>query len=374
MKKKALATKMAAFVMAGAMTMSMGGFTAFAAKTHGESGDIPLTKIVEASNDNEYVYAPNTSFNFEVKAVDTTSTFNNNFVKAGLKNEDGSALGVSLTPATATFAPAEGEFDKTITQINIKVNYNDIYTNEKGGAGIYHYVVKEVKPEEADRYEGITYSEDVYNIYVYVYEDNTADATVVEKDGKVLGTKTDESTHEKFARVEFTNTYDVHTLTITKKVDGNQGEKNRDFEFKLAVDGGIGEKYYYRVLNGTEVVKYGTIDSKAYAEETATKIELEDTWKVEVYGLSATDKYTVVEKDYTGEGYTTTITKGSTKLDENVLTATDTISDNTTVEFLNAKSVSTPTGIVTEYAPYILLVAAAGAFAVLFLRRKKEEF
>lgn len=37
MKKKALATKMAAFVMAGAMTMAMGGVTAFAAQ-------VPFTK------------------------------------------------------------------------------------------------------------------------------------------------------------------------------------------------------------------------------------------------------------------------------------------------------------------------------------------
>ena len=68
MKKKALATKMAAFVMAGAMTMAMGGVTAFAA-------EVPFTKKVVDSNSTKdengkalNVYKPNTVFKFNLDA------------------------------------------------------------------------------------------------------------------------------------------------------------------------------------------------------------------------------------------------------------------------------------------------------------------
>ena len=78
--------------------------------------------------------------------------------------------------------------------------------------------------------------------------------------------------------------------------------------------------------------------------------------------------YTVREVSYAGEGYTTKVdnTEGSE--------SSGTIDADKLVIFENNKNITTPTGIVTEYAPYILLVAAAGTFAVLFLRKRKEEF
>ena len=43
------------------------------------------------------------------------------------------------------------------------------------------------------------------------------------------------------------------------------------------------------------------------------------------------------------------------------------------VEFTNNRDAVTPTGIVMSFAPYILLVALAGVFAVLFLRKRRHE-
>lgn len=40
----------------------------------------------------------------------------------------------------------------------------------------------------------------------------------------------------------------------------------------------------------------------------------------------------------------------------------------------NNKAVTTPTGIAMTFAPYALMVAFAGVFAVMFLRKKREDF
>ena len=91
---------------------------------------------------------------------------------------------------------------------------------------------------------------------------------------------------------------------------------------------------------------------------------LKDGESIQIYGLTESDKYTVTEADYGSDGYTTT--NGS---------KTDVVTDDgDSYTVTNDKSVTTPTGIVLSFAPYILLVALAGVFGVLFLRRKKEEF
>ena len=83
-----------------------------------------------------------------------------------------------------------------------------------------------------------------------------------------------------------------------------------------------------------------------------------------IYGLSEDDEYTVTETDYTADGYTTTIdgTEGREK--------SGTISADTNVAFVNTKNATTPTGIVMNIAPYVLMVAVAAVLAVVFLRKR----
>lgn len=369
MKKKALATKMAAFVMAGAMTMAM-GFPAFAKDR--TSSTIPVWKTVNAGTEQANIYAPKTTFNFVLGVPDTTTNLrydgNTYYVKkADIKHISFVDASGAITAGQIEFDPATDAFTNSKSGLNIKVDFARIYAEE--GAGIYQYTVKEETPTTG--YEGMGYDNSTYNIYAFVYEDDTADAIVVEKDGKLLSDNvTKENESKKFEKVEFVNDYDVHTLTITKTVTGNQGEKNRGFEFKFKVTGNVaGEKFKWIAYdkNGNPVEG----ESGSGAVGTETTVQLKDGESVKIYGLSSTDGYSVSESDYTtNDGYKTkvdgTVVEGNKK--------EGTITTDITVAYVNDRGITTPTGIVTEYAPYILLVAAAGAFAVLFLRRKKEEF
>ncbi len=366
MKKKALATKMAAFVMAGAMTMAM-GFPALAKDR--TPSTVPVWKTVSVEADEANVYAPKTTFNFKLDVPSTPTNLEFNGKTYYVKTADIRHITFVDSNGTATatgeiaFDPATDKFTKSKTGLGIKVDFGGIYTEK--GAGIYQYTVKEVEP--ATKYKGMEYDNSTYNIYVFVYEDETPDAIVVEEDGKILG---DTESNTKFEKVEFVNDYTVHTLTITKTVTGNQGEMNRGFDFTFTVTGDeTGEKFRWVVYDkdGEAVTT-----NNGYGEVgTVTTVPLKSGESVKIYGLSSGDHYTVKEADYTtNDGYTT-------KVDNEVVAENKkegTITADTTVAYENNRGITTPTGIVTEYAPYILLVAAAGAFAVLFLRRKKEEF
>ena len=92
---------------------------------------------------------------------------------------------------------------------------------------------------------------------------------------------------------------------------------------------------------------------------------LMDGETLHIYGLSEKDKYTVTETDYSADGYTTTVKEDNA---EGFLTA-----DGITVEFINRKDVGPATGVAMTFAPYVLLVAAAGGLGAVVLGKKKRE-
>ena len=377
MKKKALATKMAAFVMAGAMTMAMGGVTAFAAQ-------VPFTKKVVDSNSTkdengkaQNVYKPNTVFKFNLDAgnagtIDDGSDPSKKVpVTAGVK-ENGVLVGITYND-TLTMTAEEGD---KVAPGSISLDYDQFY-DARVVPGIYHYILSEKDPKTAGiegytEYDGMTYSDETYDIYVFLNEkEKKAENTILVSKGgtHIYDGKT------KTGAIDFTNTYTTYNLGVKKLVEGNQGDKSKDFTFTIKVDGAAGEKYKYIVYtiadNGDETAtdQTGVIDSQAIAKT----VYLKANQVVRVYGLSANDQYTVNENDYSTDGYKTEVTIGNSKTETREVKEQKLAADGTIV-YTNTKNVTTPTGIVTEYAPYILLVAAAGAFAVLFLRRKKEEF
>ena len=83
-------------------------------------------------------------------------------------------------------------------------------------------------------------------------------------------------------------------MTIKKTITGNQGVKNKSFEFKVAVNGGQGELYKVVVkknANAQALTEYIT------SNEAETSYQISDTGSITIYGLTKSDKYTVTETD-----------------------------------------------------------------------------
>ncbi len=362
------AKKMVTTVLAGVMVMSM-GMNAFA-----EVPDDGLTITKTVTTDGN-TYAPNTTFNFEVTPGTGKDDEQDNLaapdevvvypgVADGLRVE-GEAV---FAPDSRDGALPSEEYTNNIAKIKID---STVFKNP----GVYHYQVSEVIPQDEDKYEGIKYDESVKDLLVYVVRNNdgtfAVDGVIEVKDGQKVGQGTG---------VSFTNNYGkhdpnqpgsdtTHDITVTKEVTGNQGDQSKVFNFAISVTpASEGEIYkLVKISNGTE-----TFVQAIGATDMDVIVGLKSGESVKIYGLSENDSYSITETDANQDGYTTTAT-GDNVNDDQTGSAGRLDADNKAATVTNARNISTPTGIILTFAPYILMVAAAGVLAVMFLRKKREE-
>lgn len=350
---------LASALLSAAMVTAMGGMTAFAAgnevQVPNDQKQITITKEIVASGSN--AMAPSTTFSFTVEPTSdyigqSADTVNKVPVYEGVAGGVSSNTSIAFTAGT----------DLTKTGA---ITVNPSAFNERK-PGVYRYKVT----EDAVNFDGMTKDDSVYYLDVYVIDgENGKEIPYV----LVSKYDTTEGKLEK-ADLTFSNTYTTYDLKVTKHIEGNQGVKSTKFNFTITINGASSEIYKYTA---------GSTSSQVQADEdgkATITVSLSDNENVVINGLSAGDTYTVVETDANTDGYTTTYYNGAydssnkdTNKADSITGVTQTASDRE-VNVLNYKNVTTPTGIVMNFAPYILLVALAGVFAVLFLRKRREEF
>lgn len=335
MKNSKIMKRLSAVILAGTMMFAM-GTGVFAAGLVEKPTSITITKTVTAG---ENVKAPNTSFTFSVSPAaqetdgDVVTAYTG--VSNGLYFRSGSD--------TIKFTADDTSFSKT-TEISLDKNAFTL-------PGVYHYKVKET----AGSYDGMAYDSKEYDVYVYLENDpdssNGLKISAVES--KYNGTKSD---------LTFNNVYTTNKLTLKKNIEGKQANLKKEFKFTLTITGTAGEKYTAVNGDSTQVLTSGTsVDYYLGNGET-----------VVIYGLSATDTYTIVEEDCSSDGYVTKITgNGTVDANNNLkITGTEGTADNA-VTYTNTKSVSTPTGVITNVLPYVLMIVTAAGLAVVFLRKRE---
>lgn len=334
MKKSKMLHRIAAALLAGTMMMAM-GTTAFADEPQGTT--VTLTKTITAD---ENVLAPETSFGFTIS----------NGVEQTIKAEDGTNIVVYAgVNGNATFADGQSTTTLAFTPGEPLTKSTDIsFETDYDRPGVYHYVVS----EDSGDYDGMSYSTERYDVYVFVENDTNG-----YKIAKVLVYNENGAKEEN---VEFDNIYATNNVSLKKVVDGNQADKSKKFDFTVTVNGQSGEKYTAILGSTTTILETGV----------PVKFTLGNDETVTIYGLSENDAYEFVETDYSADGYKTTITGADTT---DGLTATgNTKEGNDAVVYTNRKDVQAPTGIMMNVAPYVLMVAVAAVLAVVFLRRKNN--
>ncbi len=327
--KSKMVRKLTALFVAGTMMAAM-GTTAMAAEN---PTNLTITKeLIKEVN----AYAPNTEFQFSIVPGAAGVTEDGMPITAG--PEGGVSFAGGNDSVKFTDGVGQGSMEQTLSLV--------VNNGSFSAPGIYRYTVSEVK----GNYEGVQYDETTKNFDVYVNSDGDVYAY----------TFTDAGAENGKDDGVFTNKYDENTglgdLKITKEVTGNQGNKSQEFTFTIGVDGADGEQYH---------VVYG--DDNATAELTSGSIQtitLKHGETATIYGLSASDVYTVTEADYSDQGYDTTINKQDTN------TVTGTLGDANEIKVVNEKEATTPTGIVTDIAPYVIMVAAAVVLGFAFLRKR----
>lgn len=150
-------------------------------------------------------------------------------------------------------------------------------------------------------------------------------------------------------------------LKITKTVTGNFGDKNKEFQFSMKVDGG---NTFELIANGTALAK-GSQSDYTFSLKHGESIEINGipVGKQIVLAETNADKYGVKF------GENDMITSGPRAVTIASLTA------DTEITVENDRNTQPDTGVFVDSLPYILIIACVAGVAALFLirRRKKRE-
>lgn len=150
-------------------------------------------------------------------------------------------------------------------------------------------------------------------------------------------------------------------LKITKTVTGNFGDKNKEFQFSMKVDGG---NSFELIVNGT-ALDNGSQSDYTFSLKHGESIEIKGipVGKQIVLAETNADKYGVKF------GENDMITSGPRAVTIASLTA------DTEITVENDRNTQPDTGVFVDSLPYILIIACVAGVAALFLirRRKKRE-
>lgn len=161
----------------------------------------------------------------------------------------------------------------------------------------------------------------------------------------------------------------ANEMFVTKTVTGDMADLTESFEFDIAITNPANPVSAYletkKTVAGEEVW-----EPSENPLDSLEDIMLNNNTRVHIYGLSNGDAYTVTENAANSDGYVTTIDGSST---ENGVKSGSFANSNVTVAYTNTRDAVSPTGLIMDIAPYVLLVVVAAAGCFVFLRKRRED-
>ena len=337
--------------------VSMLGMTAFA-KT-GATTDVTFTKTLNMS-EAQGASVPDVQFPYLITpGTAIPATDDSPEILAGITGNEGSSPSIANVAFSHGDTVTDNKVVKTVT-----VNFAGVKWEKPG---IYRYTITELGSGNADVTNDSTTTR---TLDVYVVNDGNggykiASQAMIEGTGAPEGNAYDTDSKSD----GFVNSYKTYQLSLSKVVDGDMADKGRTYNFTINFEG---------PANASFKMGDDTITLNAAGRGSAN-IALTNGSTKDIKGIPSTVKYTVVENINKNEGYTVSYKVNTQSVDSTVADAAVTAAQqemgktNNAVVCTNYKAAVTPTGVAMTVAPYILMVAVAGIFAILFLRRRHEE-
>lgn len=217
--------------------------------------------------------------------------------------------------------------------------------------GTYTYTIQ----EKAGSTAGVDYDTSEYTLTVTVVngeEEGTfvCYPTVKGTDGDKLGNGIWEG---------IVNTYSAGSLSISKTVEGNMGDKTQYFTFTVTLTPEEGKTYEdaYSVSGGS----YDENPTEVKVDGNGYTFHLKDGDTITIENLPYGVGYTVTEAEADTDGYVTTVTGDTGKVDSAAKTAA----------FTNTKGVEISTGITTDNLPYIVLMGLVVLAGVAMIAKRR---
>lgn len=297
-------------------------------------------------------------------------------------------LTFTVTPAKAAFPTVTVGTNNTFNVDGTKASY-DIPVNvpaasEYGAAGKYHYTVVEAVPA-ADQSQAVVYGTETFNVDVYISY-KIVDGKVTDELEQTIviysGTETSEDADPEQKEDDFSNTYSVGSLTVTKEISGNLADPERVFTITIAL---TSAKTVANDLTATladsdsdDAAITGSTDKGAKSYTFTFSARGGDS--VTIGNIPTGVEYTVVETDSTTHLDDNTATTQMNNANDptayyvegEVDTATAIADADSPVTITNTKEITIPTGIALDTVPYILILAVAMLGVVLAVRKREE--
>ncbi len=317
---------------------------------------------------------PNVKFNFTITSgSQVNATSDSPAIYAGIGTPTISSATFSSSDSTIQGTPENTTaLDKKYATQTVTVDFENVSFT---APGIYRYIVTETSNTD----NGITNDTvttrtlDVYVSYKNDSETELEVAYYVLHEGL-------ENPNTATKSTGFTNTYSTQNLTLEKQVTGNQGDRDKYFEFTVNITNAVaGTVYTVDLSNAEENPTVGNQQKTNPSTLTATggtvtaTYYLKDDQSIVIQGLTGNTGYTITETSYADDGYTTSYVIDTGAENKTSTTGNQTM-DNSDhkVTFTNNKSGTIPTGVLLEVAPYALLgVVVLSGLVVLFVTRKR---
>ena len=423
MRTRKLRNKITAIAAAAMLVVSSMTVTAFADSEKGvtDSGGNTVTitkdlKLVDADNPSFVPTVPNVKFKYSIAAVeaaDLGTAYKASTDSAYTKVKPGVAAALQATEGNIIFAPSN-PVTTTATTNHVASNTLEITfkPDEFSAAGVYRYKITETGNTNSNVTENLT---DNFR-YIDVYVKNTNSGNVIS--GYVV-TKKAESTdpnavlktegftddYQKYTEdanthvltksgsettVADVSTYTTYDLTVSKKVDGDLGDKSYGFGFSVAFTSEAADESMRKPDNNGVVLKTthsaGTeIANKTIASNVASiGATLKHNESITIQGIPAdTMKYVVTETAHTSDNYVVTAkayaNASATDMTETAVNsgATGALEINkgagkNAVEYTNTLASVSPTGLVFKIMPYIIMIALALVLGYVYLGRRNK--
>ncbi len=391
MKKTRIAKMLTAAALSAAMVMTMGGMTAFAEGNGGVTVDgskVSFNKTLTTTDTAAQI--PAATFSFTVEAAPSGLLPADGTIKAG--------VGAPAGSVTATFAVGA---QSNVTTVDIPFTMS-AFTQP----GVYRYLIKESSGVTGSKVGNDITNDTAVERILDVQVKKGSNGLTIDKAGMAVVTKDgieyDLGDIAKEKSSGYNNTYDTYKLVLSKELAGDMADDNDSFSFSIEMtgpegsvfnvaleDSGVNNASYTGYNDETTTMTLNGTPEDGMVTSTFSGIVLGDGDSITISGIPSCVSYKIVETEakgytasYTINGVSQTVTEledekvgmNETKTYDKEYTEND--EKVNTVKFTNTREADDipMTGIILNFAPYALLVAFAGVFAVLFLRKRREEF
>ena len=278
----------------------------------------------------------------------------------------------AVTIGSVTYA--EGNLSKTTDAASAPVTQPvavAVTADSYQSMGYYYYEFR----EKAGNTAGVTYAADTCAVRVAVVNDDSGALKI--DSVRLYKVNADGSLGDKAENV--TNVYAAGSLSVTKTVTGNMGDRNREFDVTVTFTAPAGTEIHAPIAISTSAGITGNpteaVINAAKTGATAS-VKVKDGTTVVFSNIPKGVTYQVTETQ--ADGYHTPKYNGTESAGGKSGTITDTAAGAGTVgmtqsvEIENKRETTIDTGIFLSDLPYVLVLAGIAAAALLFFAGKKR--